>query len=364
MNDMAHELGIYEEMKADAKADYEGELAAEKAEAEGELFGGLEAETAKQATYNAYDKRVSLHLAMLSATVAQNPMLLAALQKLPELGWDLYKLEQKDIEVIYAEFDSELETKVKAEFEADPDFLIDLGHAEGTCPLCGHEGCRYLFRIQNNAGGQSVECGSECIIIHGLHVKGAETAEHARKALETAIRRQLRKLVIQKWHKDYDFKAEHFDSLRDALNRIRQDYSPKVQGFQRTSAYYKLRDLAKLRKFYDRNGWLGTEKRWTEWSRLAKFARMLDSAANASIPFPLAWLGVNPEKVKGPDPLPEAPAATPAPAPVAPAAAAPVAPPAPKPAPAAPVAPAPAQAPQDPFAKLAAALVFGPQEVK
>jgi len=251
-----------------------------------------ESKPKKEVSYNFYDKRVTLNLARLSATVAEKPELKSALAKLPELNWDIYKLPQADIEHIYAEFDADLEARVKAEFEADPAFLVDLKHSEGTCPLCGHQGIRWLFRIQNLKGGESIECGSECIIIHGLHVKGTETAEHARKALETAIRRAMRKLLIEQWHIDFDFKPELLESLGTALAAIRKEaFSQKDPVVRRamSTAWYKQKDLAKLQKFYDRNGWLGTELRWGEWSRLAKFARQFNEACRTSVPFPREW---------------------------------------------------------------------------
>ena len=223
----------------------------------------------KKFTY--HDKRVTLHLAMLSACCREIANLGEALDLLPGVGWDVYALPQKAQEVIFAEFDESLEEKIKAEFIADPAYLIDLGHAMGTCPLCGHVGCRYIFRIANTANGKTVECGSECIVTHGLCVKGAETAEHARKALQVTISRHIKKLKIEAWHTESGFSGADFEELRSKLLDIYKSNEPyKTRASARCKAIY---DLPKLEKFYSRNGWLNTKKRWDEWRRLAWFAR-------------------------------------------------------------------------------------------
>lgn len=241
----------------------------------------------KTTNYTGHDKRVTLNLALHSAAATEKPELMEALSKLPSVGWNLDKLEQVDIEHIYAEFDQELEDRIKDEFEADPAFLIDLGHAGGVCPLCGHIGIRWVFRINNHKGGKSVECGSDCIVQHGLHVKGSETSDHARKALESAIRKRIRALSIEAWHKEYNFKEELFSTLRTALVVVRKNAD---DYWVRNKSYYLLRDLSKLEKFYAKNGWLGTEKRWTEWCRIAKFARVHSEAAREDLPFPKPWV--------------------------------------------------------------------------
>lgn len=233
-----------------------------------------------------HDKRVTLNLARLSTAADQDQAFAAVLNQLPGLGWDVYKLNQEEQELLFAEFDAELEERIKGEFIADPNYLIDLGEACGVCPLCGHVGCRWIFRITNTVNGKTIECGSECIITHGLCVKGAETAEHARKALECTIRRHIRKLKIEAWHKDMGFHAGLFDTLAKGLNAIRGEY--ELPWKVRNSAWYKVhKDLPKLVRFYERNGWLATEKRWAEWTRLVGFARKFDPETRKAMSYPL-----------------------------------------------------------------------------
>lgn len=226
-------------------------------------------------------------MALHSATVQEKPELFKAIQEAKSAGWKLEDISKPSLELIYAEFDDELENAVKSEFIADPTYLIDLGNAYGVCPLCGHVGCRWIFRLENTKGGKNIECGSECIITHGLHVKGAETAEHAKKLLEARIRKEIRKLQIKAWHEEYEFSEGMFKTLEDELWAVNKNYDLPYNI--RSSAYYKAKyDLPKLRKFYDKNGWLGTEKRWAEWRRLANFARVNTEKSN--LPFPKEWV--------------------------------------------------------------------------
>jgi hypothetical protein len=236
--------------------------------------------------FSHHDKKVTLQLARLSTAATANPAFGSVLNRLPALGFDVYQLDQEAQEILFAEFDTELEAHIKAEFVADPDFLVDLGDPLGVCPLCGHQGCRYLFRIRNTVNGKSIECGSECIVTHGLAVKGSETADHARKALETTIRRHIRKLKIEAWHKDMGFTPELFETLAKGLQEISSEQSFQMRI--RRSAYCKLRkDLPKLQKFYDRSGWLNTPKRWAEWVRLVSFARRFDPCTKKAMNHPL-----------------------------------------------------------------------------
>jgi hypothetical protein len=240
--------------------------------------------------FTAHAKRVTLNLARLSTAADADPAFAAVLNKLPDLGWDLNQLPQSDQELLFAEVDADLEAKIKAEFAADPSYLVDLGNEYGVCPLCGHVGCRWLFRVQNLANGKTIECGSECIITHGLQVMGAETAEHARKALEQTIRKAIKKLQIEEWHDRMGFSKDLFLDLLMALKAIRSN--KELPYHVRNSAHYKLwKDLPKLQKFYDRSGWLNTQKRWDEWIRLVGFARKFNPAARKALPYqkPHGW---------------------------------------------------------------------------
>jgi hypothetical protein len=235
--------------------------------------------------FSFHDKRVTLQLARLSTAADENEAFADALNKLPPLNFDVFQLKQTDQEILFAEFDDEMEERIKSEFVADGSYVIDLGHSNGVCPLCGHKGCRYIFRITNTKNGKKIKCGSECILTHGLCVKGAETAEHARKALETTIRRHIKKLKIEAWHKDMDFTKELLGSLEDALIGIMKNLD--LPHRTRNSARYKKKyDLPKLVKFYNRSGWLNTEKRWAEWERMVKFARTFNPAAKKALPYP------------------------------------------------------------------------------
>ena len=253
--------------------------------------------TMSNTKYSFHDKRVTLQLARLSTEADQNPEFAAALNELPSLGFDVYKLSQEHQEILFAEFDDEMEQRIKDQFEADASYLIDLKHSMGVCPLCGHIGCRYIFRITNKLNGKTIECGSECIITHGLCVKGAETAEHARKALEATIRRHIKKLKIEAWHEDMGFTSSLFDTLANGLESIayEQSFPYKIRNSARCKVRY---DLPKLVKFYERNGWLNTEKRWAEWTRLVSFARKFDAHTKKVMSHPLPYGFKNGEPVE------------------------------------------------------------------
>lgn len=236
--------------------------------------------------YSSHDKRVTTRLARLSTVADQDPTFAGVLDQLVDCGFDVHQLDAESQELLTAYFDVELERRIIAEFEADPSYVIDLGKASGVCPLCGHQGCRWIFRITNVKNGQSIDCGSECIVTHGLAVKGAETAEHARKALEATIRRAQRAIKIEAWHQDMGFDPKLFEVLAKGLYEIQHD---DVLPYKVTnSAYYKLvKDLPKLVKFYQRHGWLNTKKRWAEWTRLVGFARKFDPATRKAMSYPL-----------------------------------------------------------------------------
>lgn len=234
--------------------------------------------------YSGHAKRVTLSLARCSHICAQYPELMEILQKLPHLRYDLERLEQEELELIYAEFDEELEEKIRSEFVADPTYLIDLGIANGTCPLCGHEGCRWIFKLENTKGGESIECGSECIITYGLSVMGAETAEAAKKMLEKAIRQRQKELRLAEWHKEYNFTEEYFDTVRDGLHRIRFDTTAHDYTVRSEATELMYKALPRLQKFYEKNGWLGTLQRWESWRSLVTWVRANDELANDELP--------------------------------------------------------------------------------
>lgn len=225
--------------------------------------------------FSGHDKRVTLNLALHSVAARAKPGLIEALRLAKEAMWDLDTLPQEAVECIYTYFDDDFEREVVAEFQADPHYLLDLFPVFGTCPLCGHIGIRWVFRVMNLKGGDSVECGSECIITWGISVKGAETAEAAKAILEKQIRQAIRKLLIAEWHKETGFDASWFGALYESLKRIRRGGSSIPTGeYYRT--YRKSREVAKLERFYGRSGWLNTESKWNELVRLVNFCRAHD----------------------------------------------------------------------------------------
>ncbi len=230
--------------------------------------------------FNAHDKRVTLTLARYSARVKEIPGMVSALDALAQVDYDFDAAPQASQEMVFAHFDDELEAVIKSEFEADPEFLIDHKGVDATCQLCGQAHIRFEFNIKNVKGGVDVRCGSDCIITHGLCVKGTETAEEARAALEKAIRKQLKKLRIEAWHKATAFSATLFDAVHRAFQAIAADYTLPYNIRQK--AKWARGDLRTLRNFYAKNGWLGTEKKWQEWIKIATIARQFGGATFAA----------------------------------------------------------------------------------
>lgn len=245
--------------------------------------------------FSGHAKRVTLNLARCSAVCAAMPELKVVLDKLPSIDFDLKLLDKDELELLYAEFDEDLEESIRNEFMADPNFLIDLGVANGTCPLCGHKGCRFIFKLRNLKDEVDINCGSECIITYGLSVQGAETAEHAKKLLEKAIRDAIKKVKIETWHTEYGFEADFFSIVSSRLRGVRADI-----GFSdwdaRNEAIYLVVELEKLRKFYDKNGWLNTKIRWGKWLRVVNFVVARDAGAADLLPTFKPW--EDPKKVK------------------------------------------------------------------
>lgn len=267
----------------------------------------------------AHNKRVTLNLARRSNAAKEIPGLVAAIDALDTAGWDMYKLPQGDVELIYTSFDDTMEERVKAEFEADPNFLIDHGHNYSTCQLCGQYPIRFEFRINQVEGGEPVNCGIDCIVNHQLHVKGAETADAARRVLEAAIRKQLRKVMLAKWHEVTGFAQDQFQTVAAALLKARnfsesnEDWSVRNARFRQ--ARYFMHELRILERFYVRTGWLGTEKKWDVWTNAIKFARQW---GELTLPVPMGFaesIGKLPSETKW-----EEPAANPTDAPPQPAA--------------------------------------------
>lgn len=237
--------------------------------------------------FNGHDKRVTLNLARLSKCAKEIVGLPEALDAVALADYDIYAIEQRHQEAIYVHFTEELESNVKAEFEVDPTTLIDHWPKDTTCALCGQKHIRFEFKINNIAGGEGVNCGSACIITHAMHVKGAETADLARKALECAIRKQLRKILIEQWHKITGFTIDQLVETRAALVKVSQTW--ELPHTKRSQAKRYAYDLKLMERFYNRNGWIGTRQKWATWTEAIKLVRSVVHEGVFSIPVPQAY---------------------------------------------------------------------------
>jgi hypothetical protein len=241
--------------------------------------------------FNFHDKRVTLTLARISATCTEIPGLTAALEEVQQADFDLTKVSQQTQELVYAHFDDALEAKIKSEFEVDSNFLIDHKGCYASCALCGQEHIRFEFKIVNLKGGQDINCGSNCIITHHLSVRGTATSEEARAALESTIRKQLKKLRIEAWHATTGFTLNQLYMAETALGQIgfgHGDYINLPYG-TRQVAKRQRHALRLLKRFYERTNWLSTEKKWAEWTNAVNFARQFDATFAAKMPAPLSF---------------------------------------------------------------------------
>jgi hypothetical protein len=237
----------------------------------------------KRDKFSGHDKRVTLNLALHSVVARERRDLVESLQAASAFGWDLDQLTQEQNEIIYANFDEEFEKLVLSEFEADPSFLVDL-HGDATCPLCGHVGIRWLFRVMNTKGGESINCGSECIITWGISVRGAETAEAAKAALEAQIRKAIKALLIKAWHERTGFKTDWFTQIRESLRRISASCTMAEATY---TVYYAHRVqsvfLKRLEAFYSKNGWLNTETKWKQLAGLVEYCIKSDEECHLTV---------------------------------------------------------------------------------
>ena len=150
--------------------------------------------------------------------------------------------------------------------------------------------------VENTRGGQEIKCGSECILTYGIAVKGAETAEAAKKLLETAIRKAIKKAKIITWHKEYGFEGDFLTVAQNALLRIRRGLSGEwtvswVERHRRLSEVaHAQRELSQLITFYRQHGWLNTKTRWESWLRVARCAVNGDNSAADNLPAFKAWV--------------------------------------------------------------------------
>lgn len=228
--------------------------------------------------FTGHHKRVTVRLASLASCCGEQDGLVEALGRLSTKGCDFFEVDQEDVETVFSHLDSDMEERIISEYEVDPSHLEDHRLANQVCPLCGHEGLRFLFKIKNRVNGNTIKCGSTCIFQYGLSVRGAETAEHARKVLEATIRKHLRRLELEEWHGDYGFSEDHFEVVTQCFRRARRMGS---YGFGRHHRAWRT-----CRNFYQRTGWLGTEKKWNLWREAVLACRRAFPDVREQLPYP------------------------------------------------------------------------------
>jgi len=176
-------------------------------------------------------KRATAVLALNSVTLGTYSHLRPALEALAAVNFDMERLPDETVQVLYAGLDDTFSAKVLAEFSYVPGrgAVRDNGACVAICNLCGkgdsrddganRDHLRYEFRLTNVAGGEPVWTGSTCIINHALKVQGAENAEEARRILEKSFREHLAMWRIEQWqaehpdHKEIPTQFEQFRTL-------------------------------------------------------------------------------------------------------------------------------------------------------
>lgn len=268
--------------------------------------------------------RATAVLALASNHVArlQDDEFVEALKALRAENFDMDRLDDEAIEVIFAVMDNELSDAVIDEFTFVPKLgnIRDLGGCVGHCDLCGKgdsrddganlDKIRYEYRLTNTSGGQDVWVGSTCILQHGLHVEGARSAEEAEKILRQTMQQHLRQWKIEAWRSanpDHAMIPEHWDKLRRTWVRTyhAREWSAlglDVHKIQRR-IYHHVRGRGKqtfrtASKFYARKGFL-TEGKTELWREVKRMLLVLDWAMPLlrdaryrfnSIPDRLDWL--------------------------------------------------------------------------
>lgn len=186
------------------------------------------ATTTKAGVATSHVKRVTLNLIRHAASCPKK--LRPVLEKLAAKDWDLAKLEQAEVETIYARVDDAVAEKARNEFEADLQTVIDhnmdAGPSAGAyCKLCGHEDIRFEFLLRNNRGGKEVWTGSRCIIEYGINVLGEETAEAALAALKAVISEKKREYDRHIWREEHPDHPARIHLLREC---VLEELSPYV----------------------------------------------------------------------------------------------------------------------------------------
>ncbi len=140
-----------------------------------------------------------------------------ALTRLRKVNFDMDRLSNPNVEMLYAYFDKKMSKKITDEFIFHTSIgnIQDHGACTEHCDLCGkgdsrddganEDKLRYTFRLTNIAGGDDIWVGSSCIFQHGLYVDGAATADEAKEILRKSLAQHMAQWKIESWQ------AEHPD---------------------------------------------------------------------------------------------------------------------------------------------------------
>jgi hypothetical protein len=213
------------------------------------------------------------------------------LKKVAKVNYDFAQLADADLEVLYGYFDDKFMEKVKDEFIFVPHSgaIRDNHGCVAICCLCGkgdskdtddnEDHIRYEFLLTNTAGGNDIWCGGTCIINYGLKVKGAATAEEAKRLLEKTLREHKRQWMIEQWQAangDHEQIPEQYQQFRRMPYMLRMhgvlyDNFGELQlsGFDmdatRTAAEDTWKEFRSASRFYQRHGFL-TETKMESWT--------------------------------------------------------------------------------------------------
>lgn len=250
--------------------------------------------------------RATCVLAEASKHVAdmQDGKLNKALAAMRKNNFDMEQVSNNLIEYIYATFDEDVTETIIGEFTFVPKWtnVKDLGDCSGHCDLCGkgdsldhrenRDKIRYMYRLQNTAGGNDVWVGSTCILQHGLHVDGARTAEEAEKLIKKAFNQAKKQWEIERWR---DENPDHFEIPEqwEQFRKVRfYTYPPefysafKLSRQEMLHAWYRLMGKARdgsrnhfraaARQYERRNALTpGKHEAWIEAQRMLSILNMV-----------------------------------------------------------------------------------------
>lgn len=248
--------------------------------------------------------RATTVLAAASKTIQQmqDGDLNEVLSKTREINFHIDRLEDEEVEVLFAYFDEELTQKIVDEFTFRRGLgnIRDLGGCVGVCDLCGkgdsrddganEDKIRYQFLLTNTAGGKDVWVGSTCIVQHGLHVDGARTAEEAEKILRQVMNAHKAQWKIDAWraqHADHhEIPAQWEELRRTYVNNFDDEMwaalgvKPETKAKLAKRVYHHVRGRGKqtfrtASKFYARKAHLTDSKTkiWMEVKQILRLTR-------------------------------------------------------------------------------------------